>query len=107
MIHLLSMPPKAKKKVGGKVKPKAKSASKSASKPAAKREMPLAERAEDAKEVREIKERRDKIIAKKPNDPKWVESAHLACAGLYKCYKHGERSKCLKDIHDKLDKLEK
>ena len=107
MIHLLSMPPKAKKKVGGKVKPKAKPASKSASKPAAKREMPLAERAEDAKEVREIKERRDKIIAKKPNDPKWVESAHLACAGLYKCYKHGERSKCLKDIHDKLDKLEK
>ena len=107
MIHLLSMPPKAKKKVGGKVKPKAKSASKPASKPAAKREMPLAERAEDAKEVREIKERRDKIIAKKPNDPKWVESAHLACAGLYKCYKHGERSKCLKDIHDKLDKLEK
>ena len=117
------MPPKKKTKPGAKggaAKPKAKPKSKpTANKPTAskssshaasashKTEMPLAERSEDAQEVREIKDKRDKLIARKPNDPKHAEACHMACSGLYKCYKHGERSVCLKAIHDKLDKIEK
>jgi hypothetical protein len=81
--------------------------SKPSNKSSSKKERPLAEKSDDAPEIIEIKNRRDNIIGMKPNDVKWAEQVHMACAGLYKCYKYGERDKCIKEIHDKLDKLEK
>jgi hypothetical protein len=110
------MPPKKAKAT--KAKPTSKPTSKSASKPAKSapkpkdnsantHEGPLISRAENAQEILEIKQKRDALIARDPNNSKWVESAHMACMGLFKCYKSGERNKCLNDIHSKLDALAK
>ena len=104
------MPPKSSHKVSKKItvrKTTVKKATVKKAAPKSEKKVPLHDSKEDAQEVAEIKRRRDALIARDPNNPKWVESAHLACIGLYRCYREIDHSKCLKAIHDKLDRLEK